>query len=57
MDLLDFQFIETQLNLHPSTLQYARRAMKASKFWSPDGDNLRETLHFYDSFRKTGLIY
>jgi hypothetical protein len=41
MSRSDFELMEKHLNLHPSTVQYAQRAMKASKFWGPDRNTLR----------------
>ncbi len=43
MKLSDFELMERELNLHPSTLQYVRRAMKASRFWGPDSSTLSNT--------------
>lgn len=49
MEFPHFELVERELNLHPSTLQYVRRSMKASRFWGPDCSSLRNMPSFYPS--------
>lgn len=55
MGLRDFELMERELNLHPSTPQYVQRAMKASRFWGPDGSTLSNTASFFKFFFYSNL--
>jgi hypothetical protein len=49
----DFEKVERELNLHPSTAQYFRRSMKASRFWGPNKSTLgMQSLSFIPNHSK-----
>lgn len=56
MGLSDFELMERKLNLHPSTTQYVRRVMKASKFWGPASSTLSNTPVFNDPQLETASL-